>query len=75
MNPSEKLIIMALIYLVSGQEAHDMPVYLKNMLGRGNEHAKKQYLLDLLQKRLMELDDYEKYIADSWKGEAHESAV
>ena len=75
MNMSEKLIIMALIYLVSGQEAHNVPAFLKHMLGPGNDYARKTHLLDMLQARMMELDKCELYIRYSWKGENHESAV
>ena len=67
MNPSEKLAIMALIYLVSGMEAHNLPVILKNTLGVGNDQARKTNLLNQLEKRLEELNDYEQYVKDSWK--------
>ena len=75
MNPSEKLIIMALIYLVSGQEAHNVPAFLKNMLGPGNDQSRKTHLLNMLEARMMELDNCEQFIRASWKGENHESAV
>ena len=67
MNPTEKLTIMVLIYLVSGMEAHNLPVTLKNILGAENDQAKKTYLLHMLEERLRDLDEYDKYIESTWK--------
>ena len=68
MNPSEKLAIMALLYLVEGQGFHQTESF-ELMRGLRIKEPFDAYktLKKKLEKRLEQLNDREQEIEDSWK--------
>ena len=68
MNPSEKLIIMALLYIIEGQEPHSTDYY-ELMRGLNIKEPDKacDTLTKALRERLEDLNDYEQYIKESWR--------
>ena len=68
MNPSEKLIIMALLYIIEGLEPHSTDYYeLMRVLNIKEPDMTCDTLTKALRERLEDLNDYEQYVKESWR--------
>ena len=68
---NEKLILMALLYIVSATPAQkDLPAVLKNALGPGNEYSRKWCLVTKIEDRLTDIMVSEKLWEETHREEA-----
>ena len=61
----EKMVLMALLYLVDATPAHKIgSALLSNILGSGGEHAQKQHLKHILEERIDKINKAEQLWKD-----------